>query len=222
MSQSQTSQAHSPEPAHAAAAPTLSLVDAMPTFAPRHERDRQALEASRAVVGLYLREGTAELPVKLLAEHAGLSERTFYRTFPTKEDTIRPYVEAGMYHVVDQVREAPLDRPLREVLINAHADLLDAASAHGGVVFLELLRQNEPLRAVWLKVITDAEAAFAEVIAARLGVAPGSVQARLAGAAVVTAGRLALEPLSPGQRASEVFEGCLDLMGPALFERSPS
>jgi AcrR family transcriptional regulator len=218
MSLSQTSQSDLPD----AAAPALGLADLLPSFPPRHERERHALEASRALVGLYLREGTANISVKQLAEHAGLSERTFYRTFPTKEDTIRPYVEAGLHHVVAQVREAPAHRPLREVLISAHAELLDAASAHGGGVFLELLRQNEPLRAVWLKVVTDAEGAFAEVIAARLGISPGSVQARLAGAAVVTAGRLALEPLSPGQRGSEVFEACLDLLGPALFEPRPS
>jgi AcrR family transcriptional regulator len=213
MSLPPTTQADVAEPG----APSLNLLHALPSFPPRHERDRQALEASRAVVGLYLNEGTAELSVKQLAEHAGLSERTFYRTFPTKEDTIRPYVEAGLHHVVAQVRDAPADRPLREVLIGAHADLLDAASAHGGVGFLELLRKNEPLRGVWLKVITDAEVAFAEVIAGRLGISPGSIQARLAGAAVVTAGRLALEPQAPGTRPSEVFEGCLDLLGPGLF-----
>lgn len=217
MNPSQTSQADTADSSE----PLVSPADALPVFPPRQERERQALEASRAVVGLYLREGTADLSVKLLAEHAGLSERTFYRTFPTKEDTIRPYVEAGLHHVVAQVRAAPPDRPLREVLISAHADLLDAASAQGGAVFLELLRQNEPLRAVWLMVITDAEGAFAEVIAERLGVPAGSTQARLAGAAVVTAGRLALEPQTTGARPSEVFERCLDLLGPALFGPSP-
>jgi hypothetical protein len=75
---------------------------------------------------------------------------------------------------------------------------------------------------VWLKVITDAEVAFAEVIAARLGLSPSSAQARLAGAAVVTAGRLALEPQAAGVRPSEVFESCMALLGPALFEPRPS
>ena len=214
----QTSQAENPHPAE----PSLGLADALPIFPPRHERDRQALEASRAVVGLYLREGTADLSVKQLAEHAGLSERTFYRTFPTKEDTIRPYVEAGLHHVVAQVRDAAPQLPLREVLTRAFAAPLDAAMAHGDGVFLAVLRQNEPLRAVWLKVITDAEVAFAEVIAGRLGGSPSSAQARLAGATVVTAARLALEPQTSGARPSEVFEGCLDLLGPALFEPRPS
>jgi AcrR family transcriptional regulator len=200
----------------------VGLADPLPVFPPRHERDRQALEASRAVVGLYLREGTAELSVKQLAEHAGLSERTFYRIFPTKEDTIRPYVEAGMHHVVGLVRDAAPQLPLREALVHAFAAPLDAASAHGDGVFLAVLRQNEPLRGVWLKVITDAEVAFAEVIAARLGLSPSSAQARLAGAAVVTAGRLALEPQAAGVRPSEVFEACLALLGPALFEPRPS
>lgn len=218
MIPSQTSQAESPD----LAAPALSAAGVLPTFPPRHERDRQALEASRAVVGLYLREGTADLSVKQLAEHAGLSERTFYRTFPTKEDTIRPYVEAGLHYVVAQVQDAPPQLPLREVLTRAFAVPLDAAMAHGDGVFLAVLRQNEPLRAVWLKVITDAEVAFAEVIAGRLGISPSSAQARLAGAAVVTAGRLALEPQTSGARPSEVFEGCLNLLGPALFEPRPS
>ncbi|MBK7759218.1 MAG: hypothetical protein IPI35_23070 [Deltaproteobacteria bacterium] len=56
------------------------------------------------------------------------------------------------------------------------------------------------------------------MIAERLAIPPGSLQARLAGATVVTAARLALEPQTSGARPSEVFEGCLDLLGPALFE----
>lgn len=214
MSSSQTSQAGAPDPAE----PSLVVEDTLPVFTPRNERERPALEASRAVVALFLRERTADLSVRQLAEHAGLSERTFYRTFPTKEDTIRPYVEAGLRHIVEQVRAAPPERPLRGALIDAHAGLLDAARAHGDGVFLEVLYKHEPLRAVWLKVITDAEQAFAEVISERLGVPPDSVQARLAAAAVVTSGRLALEPRAPDQRPSQVFERCLELLGRALLE----
>lgn len=196
----------------------------LPTFPGRHDRERALLGASRAVVDLYLRSGTADIPIRVLAEGAGLSERTFYRYFPRKEDAIRPYVEAGLAHVVERVRAAPGDRPLRDALVDAHADFLGAARAADGAAFLAVVSGDPRLRAVWLQVLTDAEEAFTQVIAARLGLEPDGLRARLAGAAVVTAGRLALSPATapgPGRDPVRVFAASLDLLGAALFAAAP-
>jgi AcrR family transcriptional regulator len=179
------------------------------------------LEASRAVIALFVRERRSDFSVKELAAEAGLSERTFYRYFPRKEDAIRPYVDAGLARLVSDVRAASRSRPLREALVEAHA----AAFHQGGTGDLEallpVLHGTESLRAVWLQVVTDAEVAFARVVAERLGLPPDSVQARLAGAVLVTAGRLAMEqPFAGGGRGDpgEVFSRCLALLGPTLFE----
>jgi AcrR family transcriptional regulator len=179
------------------------------------------LEASRAVIGLFLREHTSDFSVKELAAHAGLSERTFYRYFPRKEDAIRPVVDAALARIVSDVRASPHGRPLREALVEAHARVLAEGGAMNWGDLLPVLNATESLRAVWLKILTDAEVALAHVVAERLGLSPDSQRARLAGAVLVTAGRLALEqPLSAGRKrdSGEVFAEYLELLGPALFE----
>jgi AcrR family transcriptional regulator len=200
--------------------------ESLPTFPAQRDREHAVLEASRAVVALFLRERSSDFSVRELAEHAGLSERTFYRYFPRKEDAIRPYVEAGLEHILSQVRGAPRTRPLRDVLVSAHAELLDAARAHEGEALLTVLNETERLAAVWLQVVTEAETAFARIVAERLGILPDSLHARLAGGVVVTAGRLALQSAysEAGTRTpSQVFAECLDLLGPALLDqRAPA
>lgn len=197
---------------------------ALPRFPARDDHAHVALEASRAVVALYLQTGSTDHPIAALAAHTGLSERTFYRVFPRKEDAVRPYIEAGLAHVVAAVREAPPDQPLRDALIDAHGGLLDASAE--GATLLRLLHSDARLRAMWGVVLTDAERAFAEVIALRLGRSPDSLPARLAGAAVVAAGRLALQrPEAETRSPSQTFAAALDLLGPVLFAprpRSPS
>ncbi len=215
-----TSRLPPPQAASSIAAPAL------PTFRARPDRDDAVLAASRAIVSLFLRERSSAFSVKELAEHAGLSERTFYRYFPRKEDAIRPYVEAGLEHVLSHVRNAPRALPLREVLVAAHGDLLDAGLAHGGAAFLEVLNEQESLRAVWIQVVTDAESAFAQIVSERLGIAADSVQARFTGAAVVAAGRLAMQgAIAPGEARtpSSIFDACLALLSlpePACSPRS--
>ncbi|MES2641096.1 MAG: TetR family transcriptional regulator [Myxococcota bacterium] len=194
----------------------------LPSFSAQRDREQAVLEASRAVVALFLRERSSNFSVRQLADCAGLSERTFYRYFPRKEDAIRPYVEAGLEHILSRVQAAPRTRSLRDVLVAAHAEILDAARAHEGEALLTVLNETERLAAVWLQVVTEAETAFARIVAERLGIPADSLQARFAGGVVVTAGRLALQSAhsEAGTRTpSQVFAECLDLLGPALLDQ---
>jgi AcrR family transcriptional regulator len=192
-----------------------------PTIAPREGRDQAMLEASRAVIGLFLRERTSDFSVKELAAHAGLSERTFYRYFPRKEDAIRPAVDAALARIASDVRAAPRSKPLREALVEAHGQVLAEGSSMNWGDLLPVLNETESLRAVWLQLLTGAEVALAHVVAERLGISPDSQRARLAGAVLATAGRLALEqPFSAERKRDpgEALAECLELLGPALFE----
>ncbi len=191
------------------------------TLAPREGRDQALLEASRAVVELFLRERTSDFSVKELAAHAGLSERTFYRYFPRKEDAIRPAVDASLARIVSDMRTAPRGKTLREALVEALSRSLAEENAMNWENLLSVLNETESLRAVWLQILTDAEVALAHVAAERLGLPLDSRRARLAGAVLATAGRLALEqPFSAGQKRDpgEVLAECLELLGPTLFE----
>src|SRR5690348_8088241 len=89
------------------------------TLAPREGRDQAMLEASQAVIALFLRKRTSDFSVKELAAHAGLSERTFYRYFPRKEDAIRPAVDASLARIVSDMRAVPRGKTLREAMVEA-------------------------------------------------------------------------------------------------------
>ncbi|OJH37571.1 hypothetical protein BON30_25550 [Cystobacter ferrugineus] len=179
------------------------------------------IEASRAVIGLFPRERTSDFSVKELAAHAGLSERTFYRYFPRKADAIRPAVDASLARIVSDMRAASRARPLREALVESLGQTLTEENSMNWENLLAVLNETESFRAVWLQILTDAEVALARAVAERLGLSPDSQRARLAGAVLATAGRLALEqPFTPGSKrdASEVLVECLELLGPTLFE----
>jgi AcrR family transcriptional regulator len=191
------------------------------TLAPREGRDQAMLEASRAVVDLFLRKRTSDFSVKELAAHAGLSERTFYRYFPRKEDAIRPAVDASLARIVSDMRTAPRGKSLREALVEALGQSLSEENSMKWENFLSVVNETESFRAVWLQILTDAEVALAHVVAEWLGISPDSQRARLAGAVLATAGRLAMEqPFSAGRKrdASDVLAECLELLGPTLFE----
>ncbi len=188
----------------------------LPFFSADNDREQAVLDASRAVLALYLRDGHTDHPVRALAAHTGLSERTFYRYFPRKEDALRPYLGAGLAQVVAGLTAASADRPLHAALLPAHAGLLDLAVHFDLPAILAVLRGTERHRAVWLQLLDDAEQAFTALVATRLGLAPGALQARLAGALIVAAGRTALLGDHPGP-PSAVFAEALALVGAPLL-----
>ncbi|MCB9681201.1 MAG: TetR family transcriptional regulator [Alphaproteobacteria bacterium] len=192
----------------------------LPTFPAPARRDRAVLAASRDVLALYLHAGHTGFSIKELADHTGLSERTFYRYFPRKEDALRPYLVAALEHVVAGIAAEPADTPLVDVLADAHGPLLDLAVDPRAGRFFALVRGTERLHAVWLALVADAELAYAAVLAPRLGVAADSVRARLAAAVTLAAARLALEAASDPddpRLPSRVYTDGLALVGPDLF-----
>lgn len=190
---------------------------------PREGRDWAMLEASRAAIALFLRERTSDFTVKELAAHVGLSERTFYRYFPRKEEAIRPAVDAALTRIASDIRAAPPERSLREVLVEALGQSFKEGLSMNWENLIPVLNETEALRAVWLQILTDAEGALSQVAAERLGIAPNSQRARMVGAVLATAGRLAMEqPFSTGKKRDpgEVLAECLELLGPTLFEEA--
>ena len=189
----------------------------LPALPPAPGQTAAALEASRRVVEHLLRTRSAEASVRELAEVSGLSERTFYRYFPRKEDAMRPYLEAGLNHVLSAAAAAPPSVSLRDALVQAHAPLLDRARSEEGAALLAVIEQSERNRALWLSLLTDAEARFAALAAERLGLPPRDLRVRVLAAAVVAAGRLALEPAEQQRTPSQQFAAALDLLGADLL-----
>ncbi|HNC98937.1 MAG TPA: hypothetical protein PKW90_22575, partial [Myxococcota bacterium] len=84
---------------------------------------------------------------------------------------------------------------------------------------IDLLHGTERLRAVWLQALTDAELAYAEVMAERLPRGTGAEQARLISAVTVAAVRLAIQRGAAEHRPSgALFAEFAALLGDSLFE----
>ncbi|MCB9662833.1 MAG: helix-turn-helix transcriptional regulator [Alphaproteobacteria bacterium] len=204
-------------PTHPEPTPDASQGTPLPRFDAPSSRDQAVLAASQAVVALLLQHGRSDFTIRELAEHAGVSERTFYRYFPRKEDAVRPYLTAGLDHVVARVDALCGEGSLTDAVRQAHAEVLGLVHAQDAAVLLDVLTGTERLRAVWIQVSVDAEAALGAVIAARWGVPADSHAVALAAATVVAAGRLALQGAAgSGQEPLTVFEACLARMGSVL------
>lgn len=66
---------------------------------------RQALR--RAAVGLIVQRGLAEVTVEDIAAAAGVSTRTFFNYFPTKEDAVSGWDPALAAEMVSELRDRP-------------------------------------------------------------------------------------------------------------------
>lgn len=78
------------------------------TTGPR-ERTRRAVRAGLAelALGLFVERGYERTTVEDIAAAAGLSKRSFFRYFPTKEDVLFADVEELADRIADAIRERP-------------------------------------------------------------------------------------------------------------------
>lgn len=162
---------------------------------PRAEaRARTRREVGRAALPLFLARGFDAVTVDEIAEAAGISRRTFFRYFDTKEDVLL-LEEAERF--VD-LRAALSSRPVGEPLLRTvRAAVLAAAGEvdgdHAEVLDrLRLVASSPSVRARSLERQTAWEVAIRDVIAEHLGEEPAtSLVGHVVGAATVAALRAA-------------------------------
>lgn len=163
----------------------------------RH-RARQRLAISRTAIRLFGEHGVAATSGEQIAAAVGLSERTFWRWFRTKESCVEPVLSLSTDAFVDSLRRWPSGRSLEEHLIEDFRPDVDADADDRDLV-LEVVRLSagEPaLRAIWLMVNERAEPVLAGIVAARLGGTPDDVEVRVQAAALNAALRIATEDIA--------------------------
>lgn len=149
-----------------------------------------------------------DAPTAALVTAAGCSERTFFRHFPTKADSLRPLFTAGIERFAEifGAQEAgPLIDLVPDALIPA---LVDPALGANPAILAVTLR-NPALRRVWLEANEELTALLAPAIAERLHCAPHDIDCRVAAAQVtalaVTTVRLMVDDhLAPAEAARRV------------------
>ncbi|WP_030542021.1 TetR/AcrR family transcriptional regulator [Streptomyces albus] len=159
------------------------------------ERRKAALrlDIAREAVRLFTSQGVTGTTGEQIARAVGISPRTLWRHFPTKESCVRPLLTAGLDAATDRLRHWPPDTGLLNFLTGA---CRQGTLPHVDPAVLDLIRmtRTEPaLRAVWLQAHDDALPVLAELLAGRSGASPDDLRVKVHAATVNGALRAAAE-----------------------------
>ena len=151
------------------------------------QRQQQRLDISRHAVRLFAAQGVSATSGDQIASAAGVSERTLWRYFRTKESCVEPLLTKMLDAFREVLRAWPPELELTEHLRAAYTPVLASESDTDIESVLAVIRMthDEPaLRAVYLVLRERSEDTFAEVLAERMGMPPGTFEVRVQAAAI--------------------------------------
>jgi AcrR family transcriptional regulator len=164
-------------------------------------RHRLRLEISREASRLFWEHGVAATSGDQIAEAVGLSTRTIWRHFRSKESCAEPIVTQGVSWEMSMLRSWPRDLSLEEHLAAETTrygrEAGDAERADDMLATkMILLAEREPaIRTAWLMACDQVEREMAEIIAVRLRLPADDLQVRLHAAAASAALRVINEDI---------------------------
>ncbi|MFG2652183.1 TetR family transcriptional regulator [Streptomyces sp. NPDC048436] len=166
--------------------------DGRPSLA---ERRKSALrfEIAGEAVRLFASQGVTATTGEQIAQAVGISGRTLWRHFPTKESCVLPLLAAGLDFAMDQLRHWPPELSLLDFFTETcrNGELPSATP-----VILDLIRMTSTdpaLRAVWLQAHDDALPVLGEFLARRSGGDAESLRVKVHAATLNGALRAAAE-----------------------------
>jgi AcrR family transcriptional regulator len=154
------------------------------------------LDIARAAVDLFVTQGVSATTGEQIGQAVGVSARTVWRYFPSKESCVRPLFSAGIDMIVAYLRDWLPGQPLEQLL---DREFTDGHGLGGGpdratVGALVRLTRTEPdLRAVWLQTYDEAEPVFARALAERAGLPADDLRPTIQAAMFNAALRAAVE-----------------------------
>ncbi|NJP99862.1 TetR/AcrR family transcriptional regulator [Streptomyces zingiberis] len=178
-------------------------------------RHRLRLDVSREAARLFWEQGVDATSGDQIAEAVGLSTRTIWRHFRSKESCAEPIVMRGVEWEMATLRSWPPQRSL-EVHFAAESNRFGSEASDvertDTVLAMKMIRlaDTEPaIRTAWLMACDQVEREMAEIIAQRLGLSAGNLDVRLHAAAASAAlrvlnehiGAALLEGVDPGDFA---------------------
>jgi AcrR family transcriptional regulator len=125
------------------------------------------MEIADEAVRLFVTRGVAATTAEDIASAAGVSTRTLWRYFRSKEECVRPLLTAGMEMITERLRDHwRAGGSLAQAFASAGDPGVVATQRVDALRDLVRLSRDEPgLRAIWLETHFDAEALFARLIA---------------------------------------------------------
>ncbi|MER5654407.1 MULTISPECIES: helix-turn-helix domain-containing protein [unclassified Streptomyces] len=152
-------------------------------------------EIARAAVELFVDQGVTATTGEQIAQAVGVSSRTLWRYFPSKESCVSPLFAAGIDAIAAALRAWPEGGPLEDALERATSGegLMPLPQLPRVRALLRLTRTEPGLRAVWLQAHDDAEPAFARALADRAGLTAVDLRSEIQAAMLNAALRAAVE-----------------------------
>ncbi|MFB6875942.1 TetR family transcriptional regulator [Streptomyces sp. NPDC056323] len=176
------------------------------------ERRKTALrfEIAGEAVRLFASQGVAGTTGEQIAQAVGISSRTLWRHFPTKESCVLPLLSAGLEFAMDQLRHWPADIGLLDFVTQS---LRVGELPAGAPAILDLIRMtttDPALRSVWLQAHDDALPVLGQLLAQRSGGSADDLRIKVHAATFNGALRAASEDFArryaedPGASGSEI------------------
>ncbi len=161
--------------------------------------------------------------VASLAAAAGISERSFYRYFPTKEECLRPLFDDGnrafARALAARPAESGLVAALHGVFVEVFPDELESRSR----AIMSAVIADPSLRRVWLEASYDTVHLIRPTVAGLLGRPDGSVAVTAACWSAVAFVMAAVEHLvAEGSHPSELADELAGSLPETVRDRMPS
>lgn len=140
----------------------------------------ELLEISRSCANEFVRAGGSSPTVAELASAAGVAERTFYRYFLTKHDSLRPILVEGNREFAAAIQAQDPARGLVSGLTQAFAQTFPAAADDESRALMATVFDDPGLRRVWLEVSYETGQLIRPGIAALVGADEASIRTTVA------------------------------------------
>jgi AcrR family transcriptional regulator len=197
-------------------------------------RERMKTELRETALEMFIEHGFDNVSSEQIAKRAGVSQRTFYRMFETKEEVLLAWLDHYAPPVIQALREAPSNLSPLEALRMAFiepARIGDPGQQARDALVLRLVAQSPRLRAGYSERIRLWASDLAVILAERAGsesaLDPGpAIWAAAAFAAVSVANEWALESQDehstrdPVDTAGIAFDCLSAIMSPPAGSKS--
>lgn len=127
------------------------------------------MHIARTAQSLFVADGDTSATIGRIAEAAGVSERTFYRHFPVKEDVVLPLFAASTQQLLDALRAAPSGGDSVNTLVTAWAPVIQhGIYSDADRAFLMLMLATPEYRFRWMQIDDPLIAGVTEFLEGRL------------------------------------------------------